>query len=91
MWRTRAQALFALMTGGVGSLLGYLTTGWWFDSCTVAGRTHWSWFWMGLVGAVAVAQIYFMTAYRGAAVRQVGGISGKTFLRAAGSDHGLPE
>ena len=91
VWRTRAQALFALMTGGVGSLLGYLTTGWWFDSCTVAGRTHWSWFWMGLVGAVAVAQIYFMTAYRGAAVRQVGGISGKTFLRAAGSDHGLPE
>ena len=32
-WRARAQALFTLMTSGVGNLLGYLGTGWWFSAC----------------------------------------------------------
>ncbi len=33
-WRARAQALLTLMTSGVGNLLGYLGTGWWFSACT---------------------------------------------------------
>src|SRR6185436_3163635 len=32
-WRARAQALMALMSGGVGNLIGYLGTGWWFTAC----------------------------------------------------------
>ncbi|MDB6020756.1 MAG: Nucleoside:H symporter, partial [Pedosphaera sp.] len=29
-WRTRAQALMSLMTNGIGNLVGYLGTGWWY-------------------------------------------------------------
>ena len=35
-WRARAQALLSLMNSGVGNLLGYLGTGWWFSACTRA-------------------------------------------------------
>ena len=31
-WRARAQALFSLMTSGVGNLLGYLGSGWLFSA-----------------------------------------------------------
>jgi MFS family permease len=64
-WRTRAQALLTLMNGGVGNLIGYLGTGWWFNQCTQAGVTHWTSFW-GLLTAIVVAiLIYFAVAYRG--------------------------
>jgi len=64
-WRTRAQALFALMTSGVGNLIGYLGMGWWFGACTAGSDTRWPQFWIGVMGVVAVVQLYFMTAYRG--------------------------
>ena len=32
-WRARAQALMSLMNSGVGNLIGYLGTGWWFAAC----------------------------------------------------------
>jgi len=64
-WRTRAQALFTLMTGGFGNLIGYLSSGWWFDACSRTGGTHWPWFWGGLATAVGAVLIYFLIAYRG--------------------------
>jgi nucleoside transporter len=64
-WRARAQALMALMNGGVGNLIGYLSTGWWFGACTNVGRTRWSLFWGGLAAAVAAVLVYFLIAYRG--------------------------
>jgi nucleoside transporter len=64
-WRSRAQSLFALMTSGVGNLIGYLGTGWWFNSCTQASGTHWSLFWGGLAVALGLVGTYFLTAYRG--------------------------
>jgi MFS family permease len=64
-WRARAQALLSLVNGGVGNLLGYLGTGWWFASCTENGATHWPLFWGGLAAAVGGVMVYFLAAYRG--------------------------
>ena len=64
-WRARAQALFSLMTSGVGNLIGFLGTGWWFTACTPAGTTRWPVFWGGLAVGVAFVLIYFLTAYQG--------------------------
>ena len=64
-WRSRAQALLTLMNGGVGNLIGYLGTGWWFNACTVRGETHWPLFWGALSLAVVGVMVYFLAAYRG--------------------------
>jgi hypothetical protein len=64
-WRARAQALFTLMTSGVGNLLGYLGTGWWFIACTGLSGTQWSLFWGGLAAAVGAVMFYFLIAYHG--------------------------
>jgi MFS family permease len=63
-WRTRAQALMTLLNGGIGNLIGYLGSGWWFDACTPAHRTHWPLFWWGLAAMVAVVLVYFLRAFR---------------------------
>jgi nucleoside transporter len=68
-WRSRAQALLTLMNGGVGNLIGYLGSGWWFNACTPASRTHWPLFWGGLAAVVAGLMIYFLTAYRGKEIK----------------------
>jgi MFS family permease len=67
-WRARAQALFSVMTGGVGNLIGYLGTGWWFNVCTENRVPHWPLFWGGLAAAAGGVMIYFLTAYRGRGV-----------------------
>jgi hypothetical protein len=54
-----------LMNGGVGNLIGYLSTGWWFNTCTRPQGTHWQVFWGGLALAVVVILVYFLTTYRG--------------------------
>jgi nucleoside transporter len=64
-WRTRAQALLTLMYGGVGNLIGYLGTGWWFDYCTQTNGTRWTCFWGMLTAFVVAILIYFTMAYRG--------------------------
>jgi len=63
-WRTRAQALMTLMNGGIGNLIGYLGSGWWFATCTPKTATSWPLFWGGLAAIVAIVMIYFLTAYR---------------------------
>jgi len=64
-WRARAQALMAVMNGGVGNLIGYLGVGWWFAGCNREGGTQWQLFWGGLAAVVALVLIYFLVAYRG--------------------------
>lgn len=64
-WRARAQALMSLMSSGVGSLIGYLGCGAWFNFCTPARVTRWSLFWGGLAITVASVLVFFMTAYHG--------------------------
>src|SRR5439155_21779692 len=64
-WRARGQALFSLMTSGVGNLIGYLGTGWWFATSTANAVTRWPLFWGGLAAAVAAVLVYFLMAYRG--------------------------
>jgi hypothetical protein len=64
-WRTRAQALMTLMNSGVGNLLGYLGTGWWFSACTNPLETRWMRFWGGLVVMVVLVLIHSLTSYRG--------------------------
>ncbi len=63
-WRSRAQALMTLMNGGVGNLIGYLGSGWWFATCTNRQVTHWPLFWGGLAATVSMVLIYFLNAYR---------------------------
>lgn len=64
-WRARAQAMMTLMTNGVGNLLGYLGTGWWFNACSNVNGTHWPLFWNGVTIGVAGVIIYFLAAYHG--------------------------
>jgi nucleoside transporter len=65
-WRARAQALLTLMNNGMGNLIGFLGTGWWFNACTrTGGGTHWPVFWGGLSASVAVVLVYFLATYRG--------------------------
>ncbi len=64
-WRVRAQALVSLMTNGVGNLLGFLGTGWWFAACGRPAGTQWPFFWGGLAAVVAGVLVYFLAAYRG--------------------------
>ncbi len=64
-WRARAQALMTLMTNGVGNLIGFLSTGWWFAACARSSGTHWSLFWGVLSAAVAAVLVYFLAAYHG--------------------------
>jgi MFS family permease len=64
-WRTRAQALMALMSNGVGNLLGFLGAGAWFAACSSTGVHQWPKFWLGLTGAVAAVLGFFLVAYQG--------------------------
>jgi MFS family permease len=63
-WRTRAQALLTLMNGGIGNLIGYLGSGWWFSECTPSTGTRWPLFWGALATLVGLVLIYFLTAFR---------------------------
>jgi nucleoside transporter len=64
-WRARAQALMTLMNSGVGNLLGYLGTGWWYSACAAGGQENWQRFWSGLALAVMLVFAHFLIAYRG--------------------------
>lgn len=64
-WRARAQALVSLMYSGVGSLAGYLGSGFWLAANTRAGQTHWPVFWGGLSLTMGVAMAYFIFSYHG--------------------------
>jgi hypothetical protein len=56
------------MNSGVGNLLGYLGTGWWFSACTNPVQTRWPRFWDGLALAVGLVLIHFLISYRGQGV-----------------------
>ncbi len=64
-WRARAQAMMALMMNGVGNLIGFLGTGWWFKACAQGAGTQWQLFWSGVTMVVGVVMIYFLAAYQG--------------------------
>jgi nucleoside transporter len=68
-WRTRAQALLSVVNGGLGNLLGYLGTGWWFSAATGEQGVQWPLFWGGLAGLALLILIFFLVAYRGRGVR----------------------
>jgi len=64
-WRVRAQALLALLMGGVGNLIGYLGGGWWHAMCQREGVTDWSRFWLGETILTASVCLFFAFAYKG--------------------------
>jgi MFS family permease len=64
-WRARAQGLMSLMNSGIGNLIGYLATGWWFRVCSQPGGVYWRQFWLVLTLAVALVMIFFLLAYHG--------------------------
>jgi MFS family permease len=63
-WRTRAQALLTLLNGGVGNLIGYLGSGWWYGACAAKSAAPWPMFWWGLSAMVAAVLAYFLWAFR---------------------------
>lgn len=71
-WRARGQALMSLMNSGVGSMIGYLSTGGWFAVCTTDGYTRWPVFWSGLSAAMAAVLVFFLAMYRGRGPREGG-------------------
>ncbi len=64
-WKARAQALMSFMTGGVGNLIGYLGTGWWFNVCDKPSGTNWPLFWSVLAGVIGLVLVNFMVSYHG--------------------------
>ena len=64
-WRVRAQALLAMLMGGVGNLIGYLGGGWWYAACTHDKITNWPRFWWGETALTAAVCVFFALAYRG--------------------------
>ena len=69
-WRARAQALMSVVTSGVGNLIGYLGTGWWFAANARPSGENWPVFWSGLAVAVAAVLAYFLVAYHGRSAAQ---------------------
>lgn len=63
-WRTRAQALLSMLTGGIGNLVGYLCTGGWLHFCESEGVENWALFWGGLCLLVVLVVVYFAKSYR---------------------------
>ncbi|HZJ15327.1 MAG TPA: MFS transporter [Chthoniobacteraceae bacterium] len=65
--RARAQSLLTLMSGGLGTLIGAIASGWWRDACRVGNATNWPQFWLGMAGAIGVVFVFFAVSYRGLA------------------------
>ncbi len=64
--RARAQALLTLLTSGVGNLLGFLGSGWWFARSGSSGAAaDWPLFWGGLAVVTGAVFVFFATLYRG--------------------------
>ncbi|HUR46020.1 MAG TPA: MFS transporter [Candidatus Saccharimonadales bacterium] len=73
-WRSRAQSLYVVMTGGFGNLIGYLGTGWWFQAARRDGLEDWTLFWGVLSGLIALVLFWFLVAYRGLRAKAQGRI-----------------
>jgi len=63
--RARAQALFAMLTGGVSNLVGYLGTGWLFHLTATPTGPHWSLYWSLLCAVTVAITLYFFRNYHG--------------------------
>jgi len=63
--RGRAQALFAMLTGGVSNLLGYLGTGWMFQLTGSSAGPRWSLYWSLLCAVTVAITVYFVRNYHG--------------------------
>ena len=87
-WRSRSQALLTLMNNGVGSLVGYLASGWWFADCTTGLQTHWPLFWCALSAVVAAVLAYFLWAFREQPELAAGPVAART-MAAVGAVGGL--
>ena len=63
--RGRAQGLLAMVSGGVGPLVGALVCGGLRRACVTADGGGWDWFWGILAAMIAVCMAVFMLFYRG--------------------------
>ncbi len=63
--RGRAQALFAMLMGGVSNLLGYLSTGWLFQLTGSSDGPRWSLYWSLLCVVAVMITLYFIRNYHG--------------------------
>lgn len=64
--RARAQALLTLLSSGVGNLLGFLGSGWWFARSSDADSlANWPLFWGGLAVVTGAVLVFFAVFYRG--------------------------
>ena len=61
----QAQGLLAMVSGGLGPLLGALFCGWLRHHCVTAGGQGWAWFWTVLAAMIAGCFALFALCYRG--------------------------
>jgi MFS family permease len=61
----RAQGLLAMVSGGVGPLVGALVCGWLRQSCVAEDGSGWDWFWGILAGMIAACWMIFVIFYQG--------------------------
>jgi MFS family permease len=78
--QARAQALFAMLTGGVSNLFGYLGTGWLFQLTSTPAGASWPLYWSLLCACTAAVTVYFFRNYHGA---------GQGFFRGRSQQPGL--
>lgn len=65
MMKARAQALFAMLTGGVSNLCGYLGTGLLFQITSSSSGPRWPLYWSLLCAAAIAVTTYFFLNYHG--------------------------
>jgi nucleoside transporter len=61
----RAQGLLAMVSGGIGPLVGALVCGGLRQACVAADGSGWDWFWGILAAMIAVCLAIFVLFYRG--------------------------
>ncbi|MFT3870959.1 MAG: MFS transporter [Nibricoccus sp.] len=65
LMKARAQALFAMLTGGVSNLCGYLGTGFLFQITSSSAGPRWPLYWSLLCAAAIAVTTYFFLNYHG--------------------------
>lgn len=65
LMKARAQALFAMLTGGMSNLCGYLGTGLLFQITSSATGPRWSLYWSLLCATAIAVTTYFFLNYHG--------------------------
>ena len=84
----QAQGLLAMVSGGIGPLVGAVVCGWLRNHCVAADGSGWALFWAILAAMIAVVSRFSRCSTGPRAETQRGVSSGEFAGQADGGDHG---